>query len=130
MSRIADLMAGADLRYPARQDGPVHPLTGRWAPDLPLRVGARETRVAELLRAARPVLLDLAGRSDLVAAAGAWSDRVDIVTASASDAPTDALLLRPDGYVAWAGDREDSDGLRHALHTWFGEAALSATEVA
>jgi 2-polyprenyl-6-methoxyphenol hydroxylase-like FAD-dependent oxidoreductase len=127
--RIADLMAGADLRYPARFDGPTHPLTGRWAPDLPLRVDARETRVAELLRAARPMLLDLAGRADLTAGAHEWAERVDIVTATTPEAPADALLLRPDGYVAWAGEH-DAEGLRQALLTWFGPPARPAAEVA
>jgi hypothetical protein len=98
--RVADLMAGADLLYPKRFDGPAHPLTGRWAPDLPLRVDGRGTRVAELQRTARPILLDLAGRADLTAATTGWTDRVDIVTATTPDAPADALLLRPDGYVA------------------------------
>jgi 2-polyprenyl-6-methoxyphenol hydroxylase-like FAD-dependent oxidoreductase len=127
--RVADLMAGADLRYPACQDGPVHPLTGRWAPELPLRVGGRVTRVAELLRAARPVLLDLAGRPDLTAAAGAWADRVDIVAATTPDAPADALLLRPDGYVAWADDH-GATGLRRALHTWIGAPSRATAGVA
>jgi 2-polyprenyl-6-methoxyphenol hydroxylase-like FAD-dependent oxidoreductase len=127
--RIADLMAGADLRYPARHDGPVHPLTGRWAPDLALRVGNRDTRVAELLRPARPVLLDLAGRSGRTAAARGWSDRVDVVSATTTEAPAEALLLRPDGYVAWAGDH-GTEGLGEALLTWFGAPALSASGVA
>jgi hypothetical protein len=119
-------MAGADLQYPTRLDGPVHPLTGRWAPDLPLRVDGRETRVAELLRAGRPILLDLAGRADLTAAASGWTDRVDIVTATTPEAPADALLLRPDGYVAWAGEH----GLRPALLTWFGQPACAEAGVA
>jgi 2-polyprenyl-6-methoxyphenol hydroxylase-like FAD-dependent oxidoreductase len=127
--RIADLMAGADLHYPARFDGPAHPLTGRWAPDLPLRADGRETRVAELLRTARPVLLDLAGRADLTAAASPWADRVDIVSASTPEAPADALLVRPDGYVAWAGEH-DAEGLRQALGAWFGAPAFSAAGVA
>jgi 2-polyprenyl-6-methoxyphenol hydroxylase-like FAD-dependent oxidoreductase len=127
--RVADLMAGADVRYPARFDGPAHPLTGRWAEDLPLRVHGRETRVAELLRAARPVLLDLAGRADLTDAAGRWADRVDIVAATTAQPPADALLLRPDGYVAWAGEHHVA-GLQQALHAWFGAPALSAAGVA
>lgn len=127
--RIADLMAGADLHYPARFDGPAHPLTGRWAPDLPVRVEGRETRVAELLRAARPVLLDLAGRADLTAAARGWADRVDVVTATTPEAPAEALLVRPDGYVAWAGEH-DAAGLRQALDLWFGAPARSTAGVA
>jgi 2-polyprenyl-6-methoxyphenol hydroxylase-like FAD-dependent oxidoreductase len=127
--RIADLMAGADLHYPSRFDAPAHPLTGRWAPDLPLRVDGRETRVAELLRSARPVLLDLAGRADITAAASGWADRVDTVTATTLEAPADALLLRPDGYVAWAGEH-DADGLQDALHAWFGAPVRSVAGVA
>ena len=127
--RIADLMAGADLHYPARFDGPAHQLTGRWAPDLPLRVDGRGTRLAELLRTARPVLLDLAGRADLTTAATGWADRVDIVSATTPEPPADALLVRPDGYVAWAGER-GAEGLRQALDAWFGAPAFSAAGVA
>lgn len=131
--RIADLMAGADLRYDARHDGPVHPMTGHWMPDLPLRTGDGATRVAELLRAARPVLLDLAGRRDLSVLAGAWADRVDIVRGSAPDQRADAVLIRPDGYVAWAADADTdgaAEGLRGALLTWFGQPALAGAGVA
>jgi hypothetical protein len=127
--RFADLMAGADLHYPARFDGPVHPLTGRWAPDLPLLVDGRETRLAELLRAARPVLLDLAGRADLAAAATGFADRVDLVTATTPEPPADALLVRPDGYVAWSGEH-DGAGLRRALQAWFGAPVATAAGVA
>jgi hypothetical protein len=133
MRRIADLMAGADLRYAARQEGPVHPMTGRWAPDLPLRVDGRRTRVAELLRGARPVLLDLAGTADLTALASGWVDRVDVVSAATPNAPAGAILVRPDGYVAWAADSDDAgdpDGLRRALVTWLGEPAVAPSQVA
>jgi 2-polyprenyl-6-methoxyphenol hydroxylase-like FAD-dependent oxidoreductase len=131
--RIADLMAGADLRYAARQEGPVHPMTGRWAPDLPLRVDGRRTRVAELLRGARPVLLDLAGTADLTALASGWVDRVDVVSAATPNAPAGAMLVRPDGYVAWAADSDDAGdpgGLRRALVTWLGEPAVAPSQVA
>jgi 2-polyprenyl-6-methoxyphenol hydroxylase-like FAD-dependent oxidoreductase len=127
--RIADVMAGADLRYPARQERPAHPLTGRWAPDLPLHTGGRATRVAELLRSARPLLLDLTDGAVFTDAARGWADRLDTVTATTPDPPADALLLRPDGYVAWAGDHGE-DGLQHALHTWFGHPALAGAGVA
>jgi 2-polyprenyl-6-methoxyphenol hydroxylase-like FAD-dependent oxidoreductase len=130
--RIADLMAGADVRYPARQEGPVHGLTGRCMPDLPLRVGGRPTRVAELLRAARPILLDLTGRPDLATAARAWDDRVDVVRATSDDAP-DAVLIRPDGYVAWAAGPGTTDPVReldHCLRTWFGQPAVAPAGVA
>jgi hypothetical protein len=83
-----------------------------------------------LLRAARPVLLVLTEGSDATTAAGGWAGRVDTVTATTPNAPADALLLRPDGYVAWAGDADDTDGLRRALHAWFGQPARAEAEVA
>jgi 2-polyprenyl-6-methoxyphenol hydroxylase-like FAD-dependent oxidoreductase len=113
VSRIANLMAGSDVDY----GGDSHPMTGRWMPDLALSNGSR---VGELLRTARPVLLDLADRPDLTKVAADWAIRVDIISAPVTDRPADAMLIRPDGYVAWAGDAPD--GLRRALTTWFGQA--------
>ncbi|MBV6700503.1 FAD-dependent monooxygenase [Kitasatospora aureofaciens] len=121
LARIAALMAGSDIRYDS--DCP-HPLAGRFVPDLPLVTAAGPTRLAEAARSARPLLLDLDGRgaelTDLVAG---WKDRVDVVSASCPEPPAGALLVRPDGYVAWAtGPGEaDPDGLTRALRTWFGE---------
>ena len=109
--RIAELMSGADVRY---GDGSGHPMTGRWMPDLPLRTKTGPTRVAELLRGGRPVLLTVTG-----AAARAWTDRVDVVLTA--DAPAETVLIRPDGHVAWAGP--DGDGLEDALRAWFGAPA-------
>jgi 2-polyprenyl-6-methoxyphenol hydroxylase-like FAD-dependent oxidoreductase len=114
--RIAELLAGADVRYDL--PGAPHPLLGRWMPDLPLRT-ERATRVAELMRAGRPVLLDFGG--NLGAAAEPWRDRVDHVQANAARPPAEAVLIRPDGYVAWAG----GEGLQDALTTWFGSPATS-----
>jgi 2-polyprenyl-6-methoxyphenol hydroxylase-like FAD-dependent oxidoreductase len=107
---IADLMAGVDIRYPTTS---THPLAGRWLPDLVLHGGSR---VDELLRTGRPLLLDLSGMGE---AATEWADRVDVVEASA-DTDLAAVLVRPDGYVAWASDGSP-DGLREALTAWFGE---------
>ena len=78
------------------------------------------------MHTARPVLLDLADRSDLHQAALDWQDRVDVHTATTDDRPADALLTRPDGHVAWAAAVEEPvDGaaatLREALSYWFGE---------
>jgi hypothetical protein len=120
---VADLMAGADIRYDTPASEPRHPMAGRWMPDLALRTGDRATRVAELLRPAVPILLDLAGRTDLAETAKGWTDRVEVITATTADRPADAVLVRPDGYVAWAADSgtaRAADGLRHALQTWFG----------
>jgi FAD binding domain len=109
------LLAGSDVRY---QVGDDHPLSGRLVPELALEDGRR---VAELLRYGRPVLLDLAG--GVAESAGGWADRVDIVRATIADRPEAAMLIRPDGYVAWAADTfgaAEAAGLRAALLRWFG----------
>ena len=90
------------------------------------------SRVYELLHGARPVLLDLGDPSafDL----GPWADRVRLVRASADgrwelpvigevEAPV-AVLIRPDGHVAWTGARTDP-ALPLALETWFGPGATT-----
>ncbi|MFF4594548.1 FAD-dependent monooxygenase [Amycolatopsis sp. NPDC001319] len=108
---LADLLSGADIRY---GDDP-HPLVGRWAPDL------SSDGVAAAYRAARPVLVDLTSDGSVSSAAAAWADRVDPVT-DATGVDATALLIRPDGYVAWASSdaRPDVGGLEKALTRWFG----------
>jgi hypothetical protein len=76
---------------------------------------------------ARAVLLDLGDRTTLRTAAAGWNDRVDVVVARSEDqrVPADAILIRPDGYVAWAASPQDTDdesekGPRCAPATWFG----------
>jgi hypothetical protein len=99
---IADLMAGADISYDTSGAGPAHAMAGRWMPDIALRTGNGPTRIAGLLRAARPILLTFADRADLADAAKNWAAR-----------------------VAWAADSgtpRPADGLRRALQTWFGAA--------
>jgi len=129
-------MSGLDIHYDL---GPGHPLLGRRMPDLDLVSPDGTTRVFTLLHGARPVLLDLGEPGALDIAP--WADRVQRVDAryagawelpvlGAVPAPT-AVLIRPDGYVAWVGDGTDG-GLRHALTTWFGpaQAWLSRTTAA
>jgi 2-polyprenyl-6-methoxyphenol hydroxylase-like FAD-dependent oxidoreductase len=114
-THMARLLAGNDVRYDVSDD---HPLSGRPVPELTLDDGRR---VAELLHDARAVLLDLDG--NVGAAARGWLDRVDVVSATVADRPAAALLIRPDGYVAWAADAfsaEEAAGLRAALERWFG----------
>jgi hypothetical protein len=119
LRRLGALMAGTDIRYPPA-DPSAHPLTGTFAPDLVLRIDQGATSVAELMRAARPVLLDLADRSDLREIAAPWQPRIDIRVAETDDRPADAILIRPDAYIAWAGTSDDPAGLREALSAWFG----------
>jgi hypothetical protein len=66
------------------------------------------------------VLSDLNDDPTLRKSVGGWTDRVDVVTGVAPSLHADAVLVRPDGYVAWAGSGDWSD-LRKALITWFGE---------
>jgi 2-polyprenyl-6-methoxyphenol hydroxylase-like FAD-dependent oxidoreductase len=127
LRRLAALIAGTDLRYPMPGTGQ-HPLAGTVAPDLTLDTGQGPTSVAELMRPARPVFLDLADRLDLREMALDWGHRVDIRTARAGQRPADALLIRPDACIAWAaptGEPGEPGGpaasaLREALGRWFG----------
>jgi 2-polyprenyl-6-methoxyphenol hydroxylase-like FAD-dependent oxidoreductase len=115
---IAGMMAGADVRYD--MGGEDHDAPAGWFVP-PLAVTAadgRTLRVAELLRDARPLLLDLGGGNDLAATAEPWNDRVRVVSATAGGLPSPAMLIRPDGYVAWAG--ADPGSLTAALTRWFG----------
>ena len=122
--RIAAMMSGLDIRY---DFGEGHPLLGRRMPDLDLVTANGTLRVFTLLHDARPVLLNLGepGGVDITP----WVDRVQLIDArylgtwelpaiGAVAAPT-AVLVRPDGHVAWVGDRTQV-GLADALTTWFG----------
>jgi len=134
--RIGALIAGADLRYPTTGPG-AHPLTGTCLPSLRIHTGPDGERPAGLpglagtsglLAAARPVLLVLSGRPELLKTIQGWADRVDVHTAKADELPADALLIRPDAYVAWAAEPGQPQemaaaGLREALLTWFGKPA-------
>jgi 3-(3-hydroxy-phenyl)propionate hydroxylase len=122
--RLAGAISGLDIHYDL---GEGHPLLGRRMPDLDLVTADRPLRAFELLHDARPVLLNLGERGSMHIAP--WADRVRLVDASCEGewelpvlgvvtAPT-AVLVRPDGYVAWVGDGSDS-GLTDALATWFG----------
>ncbi|HEY6758591.1 MAG TPA: FAD-dependent monooxygenase [Baekduia sp.] len=129
LRRVGAMIAGTDVRSPSPGPGD-HVLTGALAPDLTLLRADQDTTtsVAELMHAARPVLLDLADRSDLRAAAAGWDQRVEIRTAATGDRPADALLIRPDARVAWAAAVDEpadsaAPALRAALARWFGAAA-------
>ncbi|QLL05642.1 FAD-dependent monooxygenase [Mycobacterium vicinigordonae] len=119
VAHMAGLLSGADVRYDVGND---HPLSGRLVPELQLDDGQR---VAELLHTARPVLLDLHDGTAAEAARG-WRHRVDIVSATAAENPAAAMLIRPDGYIAWATDAVEpfpEPDLNAALLRWFGAPA-------
>jgi 3-(3-hydroxy-phenyl)propionate hydroxylase len=115
-----------DIRY---ELGEGHPLVGRRMPDLDLVTADAPARVFELLRDARPVLLNFgeSGRFHIAP----WAERVQLVDAVydglwelpvlGTVAALAAVLIRPDGYVAWAGEGTDA-GLCDALTAWFGTA--------
>jgi hypothetical protein len=124
LRRIGALIAGTDIRYPLPSSSQ-HPLTGTFAPDLTLHTGRGTTSVAELMHTGRPVFLDLADRPDLREIARDWQHRIDIHTAETGHRPADALLIRPDAYIAWAAATGEPAGtaapaLRDALSYWFG----------
>ena len=131
LRRMAALIGGTDLRYPMPGSGQ-HAMAGTFAPDLTLHTDRGATSVAELMHAARPVLLDLADRRDLREGACGWRHRVDICPARADHRPADALLIRPDAYVAWAAAIDEptdtaAPALREALSCWFG-TSVEATQ--
>jgi 2-polyprenyl-6-methoxyphenol hydroxylase-like FAD-dependent oxidoreductase len=117
--------SGLDIHY---ELGEGHPLLGRRMPDLGIVTTEGSLRVFELLHDAKPVLLDLGGAGDLDVAQG-WADRVRLVAASYDGAwelpvlgevsAPGAVLIRPDGYVAWVGDGVDA-GPADALTEWCG----------
>jgi 3-(3-hydroxy-phenyl)propionate hydroxylase len=125
--RIAAMLCGLDIHYDL---GEGHPLLGRRMPDLDVHAADGPTRVFTLLHDARPVLLKLGepGGFDI----SPWADRVRFVDAKhvgvwelpvlGEIAAPPAVLIRPDGHVAWVGELTDPE-LPRALATWFGAAA-------
>jgi 3-(3-hydroxy-phenyl)propionate hydroxylase len=122
--RIAGMMSGLDVHYDL---GEGHPLLGRRMPDLDLETADGPTTVFALLHAARPLVLNLSERGAIDL--DGWPDRVRLVAATAAGpwelpvigdvTPPAAVLVRPDGHVAWVGEPGEPS-LREAMTTWFG----------
>jgi 2-polyprenyl-6-methoxyphenol hydroxylase-like FAD-dependent oxidoreductase len=123
LSMKAELaVTGLAISYPAGPDA--HPLEGKRMPDVPLAGGGR---LYELLRSGRFIVL--AGAGQALPAAGGWADRIRLAQRTRPEPRL--ILVRPDGYIAWASD-EPADqvrehDLRSALTRWCGDpAAYSA----
>ncbi|MDX3501013.1 FAD-dependent monooxygenase [Streptomyces sp. ATCC51928] len=123
---LAAMVSGQEIRYDV--GGGRHPLLGRRMPHLELLGAEHKTSTTELLRTGRGLLLDLAGNARLRQRAVPWAARVDTVVAEPQDGPavqdlagTTALLIRPDGHVAWAAPGSHHD-LPMALERWFGSS--------
>jgi 3-(3-hydroxy-phenyl)propionate hydroxylase len=127
--QLAGLISGLDIHYDL---GEGHPLLGRRMPDLDLVAADGPRRVFELLHDARPVLLDLGGSGAFDV--DPWGDRLRLLAATYDGAwelpvlgvvsAPSAVLVRPDGYVAWVGEGTDA-GLSEALAIWFGAPAAA-----
>jgi len=123
-TRFAARMSGLDIHYDL---GEGHPLLGRRMPDLDIVTSSGPRRVYTLLHAARPVLIDFGERGSI--AIDGWADRVQLLHATYEGAwelpvigkvpAPRAVLVRPDGHVAWVGDGTQA-GLTDALAKWFG----------
>jgi hypothetical protein len=122
--QFAGMLSGLDIRYDLGQG---HPLLGRRMPDLDVATATGSLRIYSLLHSARPVLLNFGLPGGVTVAP--WADRVQTIDAEYTGkwelpvigmvpAPR-AVLIRPDGYVAWVGDQTPS-GLAQALASWFG----------
>jgi 3-(3-hydroxy-phenyl)propionate hydroxylase len=125
---IVGMLSGLDIHYDL---GEGHPLLGRRMPDLDLQIADGPTRIFSLMHDAKPVLLNL-GEPDGFDISP-WASRVKLRDATYDGAwelpvlgevsAPSAVLIRPDGYVAWVGDLKDSE-LPQALEKWFGAATL------
>jgi hypothetical protein len=122
--RLSDLVSGAENRYAARPDA--HPLVGRWVPDFGVANGIGTQRIAELARNGRPLLVDLTDRGLVAAAVAGIEDQITVAAGRPiGEISATALLVRPDGYVAWASSAKAPDvdelrELRRVLGQWFG----------
>jgi 2-polyprenyl-6-methoxyphenol hydroxylase-like FAD-dependent oxidoreductase len=125
---IVEEITDVDLCYEMGPNGrDQHAAVGRWAPNLTFRPDVGKSSVAQLMRAGRGLLIDLGEQSALRDIADRWADRIQVSSARCDEPPANlgAMLVRPDGYVAWAlgtdnSNNESQRSLRVALEKWFG----------
>jgi 2-polyprenyl-6-methoxyphenol hydroxylase-like FAD-dependent oxidoreductase len=118
--RLSQLVSGAENRYGAGADA--HPLAGQWVPDFAVESGGVTRRVAEFARSGRPLLIDLTEGAVVASAISGVAERISVAAGRPlGDVSATALLVRPDGYVAWASSepKPDVEELRGVLKTWF-----------
>jgi 2-polyprenyl-6-methoxyphenol hydroxylase-like FAD-dependent oxidoreductase len=122
--RLGDLLSGADNRYAMGANA--HPLVGRWVPDFAVASDSGVRRVAEFARDGRPLLVDLTDSGEVAAALTDISDEFTVAAGwPVGEVAATAVLVRPDGYVAWASsqatlDPDELRELRAVLTHWFG----------
>jgi len=125
-SHLAAMVSGLEIRYDVGAGS--HPLLGLRMPQWELSTSAGPATTTSLLRSARGLLVDLNDNPVLRDRAAAWTDRIDVITGTPSGARTiasangtTAILVRPDGHVAWVAPGSHHN-LPTALHRWFGPA--------
>ncbi|MBU3060580.1 FAD-dependent monooxygenase [Nocardia sp. NEAU-G5] len=124
VAHLSDLLSGAENRYTISVGA--HPLVGYWVPDFAVTDTGGAHRVAELARDGRPLLADLTGDGTAATAVTDIGDRLTVAAGRPVGAiPATALLMRPDGYVAWASSQprpgpDELGELRTVLAQWFG----------
>jgi 2-polyprenyl-6-methoxyphenol hydroxylase-like FAD-dependent oxidoreductase len=126
--RLSDVVSGAenhyDMGYEMRNAG--HPLIGYWVPDFSVAYASGTRRVAEFARDGRPLLVDLTEHGAVASAVVDVADQLDVAAGRpVGDVAATAILVRPDGYVAWASsaaapDLDELAKLRGVLARWFG----------
>jgi 2-polyprenyl-6-methoxyphenol hydroxylase-like FAD-dependent oxidoreductase len=128
---IADLLSGADIRYPAAPGA--HPLVGRWVPDFTINTSEGARRLAELSHDAQPLLVDLTTDGAITRMIDGRPDRIAVIAGRpVGEVAASALLVRPDGYVAWASSerRPDTAELDAATRKWFGVSLIDQSHAA
>ncbi len=124
VSRLSDLVSGAENHYDMGISA--HPLIGHWVPDFSVANASGTRRIAELARDGRPLLVDLTKHGEVASAMVDVGDQLTVAAGRpVGDVAATAVLVRPDGYVAWASsasapDLDELAELRGVLARWFG----------